>query len=263
MRVRGIELRGRELEEQVRERTTELSAANASLVREMDSRRQAEKALAREAAQAAVASERNRFARDLHDSVTQSLYSLTLFTQAAREYGDAGRIKQAMHYLTRIADTAGQSLKEMRLLVYNLRPVALEDEGLVGALRHRLDSVEGRAGIQTHLTVEPEELVELPDSIEDGLYRIAQEALNNAMQHAHAASVSVGIAVSREVGRVELEVSDDGCGFDLKEARKKGGMGLKSMRERVGRLGGTLSIDTGSGRGTIINVTVEPESWPR
>jgi signal transduction histidine kinase len=185
------------------------------------------------------------------------LYSLALFTQAAREHGETDNIEKTMHYLNRITDTAGQSLKEMRLLVHNLRPIALEDEGLVGALRHRLNSVEDRAGLQTHFKVDLEEFVELPVSVEEGLYRIAQEALNNAMQHAHAKSVSVSIVLSREGRRVELEVSDDGRGFDLEEVQTKGGLGLRSIRERVRDLGGTLKIDTDLEMGTTIYVTLE------
>jgi signal transduction histidine kinase len=100
-----------------------------------------------QAEELSVAAERNRLARDLHDSVTQSLYSLTLFTQAARELAEAGNLERTQHNLARIADTAGQTLKEMRLLVYELRPLALTDVRLIEALQHRLDAVEGRSGV--------------------------------------------------------------------------------------------------------------------
>ena len=263
LRIRSIEAHRRELIELVEERTTELSRTNGLLEKEIDSRRLAEEALARKAALTAVASERNRLARDLHDSVTQSLYSLTLFTQAALELGETGKSEQIKHNLTRIADTAGQSLKEMRLLVYNLRPITLEDEGLVGALRHRLDSVEGRAGVQTRFVVKPEGAIELPTAVEEGLYRIAQEALNNAMQHAHATSVSVCIVVSPDGRRLELEVSDNGCGFDPEGVKDKGGLGLISITERVRDLGGKLSINSVPEQGTTIKVSLEVKPWPR
>jgi signal transduction histidine kinase len=205
----------------------------------------------------AVLEERNRLARELHDSVTQSLYSLTLFTQAARELAEAGNLEGTRHRLARIADTAAQALKEMRLLVYELRPVALTDVGLVNALQHRLDAVEGRADVQVHSLVEAEEDVELPAPIEEELYRIAQEALNNALKHAHATSVTVRIVVPAGSQRLEFEVSDDGCGFDLDAVKDKGGLGLTSIRERADRLGAELSVTSTPGQGTRVKIEME------
>jgi signal transduction histidine kinase len=203
----------------------------------------------------AIAAERNRLARDMHDSVTQSLFSLTLFTQAALERADVGDLDRVRQSLSRIADTAQRGLKEMRLLVYELRPLALEDEGLVGALRHRLEMVEGRSGVRTRLLVEPQGEVELPAGLEKDLYRIAQEALNNTLKHAKASSVTVRLGVV-DGRRLEFEVSDDGCGFDPGTAGEKGGLGLTSIRERVEGMGGELTVISSPGEGTKLRVHV-------
>ena len=205
----------------------------------------------------AVLQERDRLARELHDSVTQSLYSLTLFTQAARELAEAGNLERTQHNLARIADTAGQALKEMRLLVYELRPLALTDVRLVEALQHRLDAVEGRSGVRARLLLEVEEDVELPATVEEELYRIAQEALNNALKHAHATSVTVRLVVPADSQRLEFEVSDDGCGFDLDAVEGKGGLGLTSIRERADRLGAELSVSSSPGQGTQVELEME------
>src|SRR5262249_1059832 len=116
------------------------------------------------AEQAAVLQERARFARDLHDSVTQSLYSLALFAEAAHRHAIAGNSQRAAHYLERLHTTAQQALIEMRLMVHQLRPRALEHDGLVGALQQRLDAVERRAGLQAQLLVEGE--LDLPAAVE-------------------------------------------------------------------------------------------------
>jgi signal transduction histidine kinase len=216
-------------------------------------------AYAAQAEEMAVTTERNRLARDLHDSVTQSLFSLTLFTQAALERVEVGDLDRAKQSLARIADTARRGLKEMRLLVYELRPLALEGVGLVGALQQRLEMVEGRSGVQTRLLVEPEGDVKLPPNLEEELYRIAQEALNNTLKHANASSVTVRLAVtpSATKGRhLELEVSDDGCGFDPQAVGNKGGLGLTSIRERVAGLGGELNVISAPGEGTALRVDV-------
>jgi signal transduction histidine kinase len=208
--------------------------------------------LYQQAEQLAVMKERERLARELHDSVTQSLYSLTLFAEAGRDLARDGELGRVEGYLTRLGEIAQQALKEMRLLVYQLRPLALQREGLVGALQQRLDAVEGRVGVEARLMAQ--KLVELPAPVEEGLYRIALEALNNTLKHAAATSVTVYIRAEDE--RVELEVVDDGQGFDPDTVSDRGGMGLASMRERAEKLGGSLTILSAPGRGTRVKVSV-------
>jgi signal transduction histidine kinase/DNA-binding response OmpR family regulator len=209
--------------------------------------------LRQRAERVAVIEERERLARDLHDSVTQSLYSLTLFAEAGRELAVAGELEGARHHLARVGEIAQHALKEMRLMIYELRPLALEREGLVGALHHRLEAVEGRVGVEARLLVE--ELIDLPAHVEEGLYRIAQEALNNALKH--AAAVSVVVHLRTRGGQIELEVVDDGVGFDLERTNAGGGMGLIGMRERAQKLGGTFSVLSAPGKGTRVKVRVE------
>jgi len=209
--------------------------------------------LYQQAEQLAVMEERERLARDLHDSVTQSLYCLTLFAEAGRRLIRTGDLERAESYLARLAETAQDALKEMRLLVYELRPPALEREGLVGAIQQRLGAVERRAGVKAHLLVD--DMVRLPMPVEEELYRIAQEALNNALKHAAATSVTVCIHVAD--GQVELEVVDDGTGFDPATAGNGGGMGLVSMRKRAEKLGGALQVVSAPGQGTRVSVNVK------
>jgi PAS domain S-box-containing protein len=200
----------------------------------------------------AVLEERQRLARDLHDSVTQSLYSLTLLAEAGRRSINLD-VPQAARYLSDIGEIAQQSLKEMRLLVYQLRPLALEHEGLIGALQARLDSVEKRAGVEARFLIEGG-LGSLPPMLEEGLFRIAQEALNNALKHAAARSVVVRLRGGDDC--VTLEVADDGRGSALLAADVQGGLGLTSMRERVAKLAGTLTIESTPGQGTRVAVEV-------
>jgi signal transduction histidine kinase len=208
--------------------------------------------LYQQAEQLAVMKERERLARELHDSVTQSLYSLTILAEAGRRLADAGDLQRVEEAVARLGEIGQQALKEMRLLVYQLRPLALQREGLVGALQQRLDAVEGRVGVEACLLAE--KLIELPASVEEGLYRIAQEALNNALKHAAATSVTVYIHAEDE--RVELEVVDDGQGFDPDIVSDRGGMGLTSMRERAEKLGGSLTVLSAPGEGTRVKVSV-------
>ena len=203
-----------------------------------------------QAQQAAIVEERGRLARELHDSVTQSLYSLTLLAEAGQRLAKAGDIQRAREYLHRLGEIGQQSLKEMRLLVYELRPLALREEGLMGALNQRLDAVERRAGVEARLVTEGK--LALPENVEEALYRIAQEALNNALKHAAPTSVEVTILADGE--RVELEIADDGRGFDAGAAESGGGMGLVSMRERAERIGATFQVTSAAGEGTRVKV---------
>jgi PAS domain S-box-containing protein len=202
-------------------------------------------------AQAAL-EERQRLARELHDSVTQSLYSLTLLAEASRRTAQSGDVSKVVDNIARLGETAQQALKEMRLLVYELRPLALEQAGLADALQNRLDAVEKRAGVQAQLRVELN--VELPAEVENTLYRVAQEALNNSLKHAEANKVVVSLRSSRK--QVEMEVVDNGRGFEVEAPRDQGGLGLVSIRERVEALGGTWSISSRPGGGTRVLVHV-------
>jgi signal transduction histidine kinase len=141
----------------------------------------------------------------------------------------------------------------MRLLVYQLRPLVLKREGLVGALQERLDAVEKRAGVDARLLVEGP--VALPAFVEDELYRIAQEALTNALKH--AAPTVVTVIIRAEDNRVSLVVQDNGRGFDLQSAASEGGMGLVSIRERTEKLGGSFSLVSQLGEGTTVRVDLE------
>ena len=145
--------------------------------------------LNQQAGQLAVLEERQRLARELHDSVVQSLYSMTLYADAAALALAAGKQDVTVNHLQELRDTARNAMHDMRLLIFELHPPALEQEGLVTALQVRLAAVEARAGLQTELTVEGER--RLPIVIEQELYRIAQEALNNVMKHARAQHVTI------------------------------------------------------------------------
>jgi PAS domain S-box-containing protein len=214
--------------------------------------------LRQRAEQAAVREERGRLSRELHDSVTQSLYSLTLLAEGWRRLAEAGRLPNVNEPLTELGEIAQQALKEMRLLVYELRPPELEKEGLMGALHRRLGAVEKRAGVEARLVAD--EVLELPAPVEQTLYRIAQEALNNALKHAAATSVTVYLRTHNQ--GVELEVVDDGQGFDPGASGAGSGIGLSSMQERAEKLGGTLTIHSRPGEGThvIVNTkNIEPQ----
>lgn len=198
----------------------------------------------------AVLEERNRLARELHDSVTQSLYSVLLLTEGWRRMASMGSSVYAEDTFGRIADITNQALKEMRLLINELRPPALDRDGLVGALRQRLDAVERRAGVDARVVME--DWIDLSPRVEEGLYRISQEALNNALKHAGATHVTIRLGL--DAGDVVLEINDDGVGFNLTRANQCGGMGLANMRDRAAKLGGSLEIVTAPGQGTAIRV---------
>ncbi|MBN1642778.1 MAG: GAF domain-containing protein [Anaerolineae bacterium] len=205
-----------------------------------------------QAQQLAVIEERNRLARDLHDSVMQALYGVTLYAEAAVRQLDKGDGALATDHLREIRDTTEEALREMRVLIFELRPPVLKRDGLVTALRSRLESVEERVGVKTEFQAACPG--RLPAEMEEELYRVALEALNNALKHANADSVLVRLV--QEEGVVQLEIVDDGIGFDRELVRQRGGFGLRSMEERVVQLGGTLIVDTGLGRGTRIRAEV-------
>lgn len=205
-----------------------------------------------QAEELATAKERNRLARELHDSVAQTLYGLTLQAEAAARELNAGRADKASEQLREIRDSAQQSLQETRLLIFELRPPILEHEGLVSALRARLESVESRSGLKTQIQLQ--EVNQLSAGIEAGLYGISNEALNNILKHARASEIKVSL--KKESNKVVLEIQDNGVGFDINAAA--GGMGLSGMKERAEQFGGDMQIKSGTS-GTTIRVEVTNE----
>jgi signal transduction histidine kinase len=183
--------------------------------------------------------------------VTQSLYGISLYSEAATRALREGENGAAQANVQEISDTAQEALGEMRLLLFELRPPLLQEHGLGAALRARLHAVEARAGLVTDF--EGEGAPRLSPDTEQELYRVAQEALNNVLKHAHAARVSVRLAVAR--GHATLELADDGVGFEP-ELHVADGFGLRGMRERVERLDGMFRIESSPGTGTRIRVEV-------
>jgi signal transduction histidine kinase len=200
----------------------------------------------------AAVQERTRLARDLHDSAAQTLFGLTLSAEAAARALGRGEPAVATVHLRETQESARRALAELRLLVFELRPAPFPRDGLAASLRARLEAVEGRAGLGTDLSVEGDD--RLPAGVEAELDRIAQEALNNVIKHAGAGRVAVHL---RQVGpTASLVVVDDGAGFDPAAPEAGGGLGLRGMAERAARIGGTLEVAAGPGKGTRVAVEV-------
>ena len=199
-----------------------------------------------EAGGKAALEERQRLARELHDSVSQALYGIALGAKTARKLLDQNP-RLAGDPLDYVLSLAEAGLAEMRALIFELRPESLETEGLVAALEKQAAALRARheISVETSLCEEPEATPE----IKEALYRIAQEALHNTVKHARANKV--GLRVWCEPGRITLEVSDDGVGFDT-GGEFPGHLGLRSMRERAQGLGGTLTVESSPGGGTVV-----------
>lgn len=202
------------------------------------------------AQRAASLEERQRLARELHDSVSQALYGIALGARTARTLldRDPSQAAEPVEYVLALAEAG---MAEMRALIFELRPESLESEGLVVALGKQVAATEARCGIEigTDLCEEPEASV----PAKEALYRIAQEAVHNVVKHARAKSVQ--LALKQSGNALVLTVRDDGMGFDP-EADYSGHLGLKSMRERAESVGGTLSIESTPGEGSKVEVRV-------
>ncbi|MFH2102132.1 MAG: histidine kinase N-terminal 7TM domain-containing protein [Chloroflexota bacterium] len=205
-----------------------------------------------------TSAERQRLARDLHDSVSQRLYGLLALTEAAQAGLETGSLEKPSKVFSRIGEHARQAIKEMRLFLYELQPVDLENEGLVAVLHQRLAAVEGRADVKTKFIADEELSISLEKQI--ALYFIAQEALNNILRHAVAKSVTIRLKQTRV--NVTLSIRDDGLGFDPKK-ESKGGMGLKNMKERTAQVGGKFRIQSAVGEGTRIQVAVKRDNYSK
>jgi PAS domain S-box-containing protein len=223
--------------------------------RDVSDREKLERGLRRQAAELASSEERAHLARELHDSVTQALFSMTLLSRSIELLLDKDP-SQVPEKLVSLRELQRDALAEMRALIFELRPGNIEEHGLIQALRTHSASLSGRIGLPV---VVEADLGERPSlDVEETLYRIAQEALHNVVKHAGARQVR--LEVDRVPDGVRLRVIDDGRGFD-ESAVPDGHLGLAGMRSRAERLGGRLTVTTAHGAGTTIEVVV-PEALP-
>jgi signal transduction histidine kinase len=204
-----------------------------------------------EASGKAALEERQRLARELHDSVSQALYGIALGAKTASDdlsEGDPRRAAEPLNYVTSLAEAG---LAEMRALIFELRPESLEKEGLVQALEKQAAAMRARHAIEveTILCDEPAASIEIKET----LYRIAQEALHNTAKHSRADNVALRLRCDSEW--ITLEISDDGVGFDP-EGDFPGHLGLRSMRERTSLLNGKLVLETAEDKGTRISARI-------
>ncbi|MCL7454908.1 MAG: GAF domain-containing sensor histidine kinase, partial [Anaerolineae bacterium] len=203
---------------------------------------------------AAQEEERQRIARELHDGVGPSLASMNLRLRTARKLLERDQ-EAAMRELEALADLSQDNVRDIRRMIYDLRPAALDELGLVPALRQYLGRCRQEHRLQCSFSADGAE--RLPTAVETALFRIVQEAVNNVIKHADARRVEITLAW--EDGVVALGVADDGRGFDPAAPRSERHVGLWSMRERVLQLGGQFEVQSGPGQGTVLRAWLPVE----
>jgi len=205
--------------------------------------------LQKAAAGALVVAERNRLARELHDSVSQSLFGIVLGTRTALQQVDESP-DAARTALLYSVDLAAAALAEMRALIFTMRPETLEQRGLVVALRQQIDLLQPQQRNDIEITVDTDREPDTSIEVKEALYRIAVEAMQNAIRHARCSRLQIALSQTDEA--IMLHVRDDGQGFDPQQTYS-GHLGLKTMHERAAAVGGALHIDSGA-RGTCVSV---------
>jgi len=206
----------------------------------------------KQAEEFAAAGERNRLARELHDSVTQKLFSMTLTAEAARMIYEK-KPERVVPLLERIQELARDSLTEMRALLKKLRPKTITQDGLVPALKQHIKERQDKDGFNVNLTIEGDRI--LPAGIEEALFRIIQEALNNVVKHSGVDSANITLRFGEDA--LSICIEDQGRGFHVSEVDKGSShLGLSSMNERAKLLGGTFTIESEPGYGTRIYVEI-------
>jgi PAS domain S-box-containing protein len=239
----------RTLEQRVEERTRALAATNRRLIKEMEQRFQAEEALAHKAAEDAVNAERTRLARDLHDAVTQTLFSASLIADVLPDLWEIDPA-EAQATTEELRQLARGALAEMRTLLLELRPDAITQASLVDLLKQLSQALIGRAQLPVHLDVHAER--SLPPDVQVAFYRIAQESLNNIVKYARAGRVDILLALEPE--RALMQICDDGIGFD-KRAIKPSSLGMRIMRERAQGIGADFEISSRIGEGSTVSIS--------
>jgi two-component system sensor histidine kinase DegS len=200
--------------------------------------------------------ERRRFAREIHDGPAQLLNSVVLRIDVCQRLVETDPQRLALE-LPQLKELVRLSLQDVRKLIFDLRPMALDDLGLVPALRILLKDHTAKSGIQGELTVNGTE-ARFDGAVEVALFRLVQEALTNVAKHSGASKVTIRIDLT-DPDQIHLTVTDDGVGFDLSTLRQQGAagrFGLVSMRERAELLGGRLTVVSARGAGTTLQIQV-------
>jgi signal transduction histidine kinase len=228
--------------------TSQLAAALRMRAEQAHSRECELRRLYEQAQELASLQERQRLARELHDSVSQALYGISLGAHTAQEamVDDPEQATASLDYVISLTEAG---LAEMRALIFELRPESLEAEGVVAALNKQIAVMRTRyrLSVEAHLDEEPD----LSMEIKYTLYRIAQEALHNIVKHARAHCVTLHLA--REDQEISLLIEDDGRGFDAKQTFP-GHFGICSMQERAAKVGGSLTLKSEPNQGTCVQV---------
>ena len=230
-----------------------------ALVRDTTERKQAQETLFQQTRELAVLEERNRLAREIHDSLAQGLTAIIWQLNAAEKAVESGG-EPALQSLERVRNLARGGLQEARRSVWDLRAGPLEGCTLAEALEREIERVAGGGDVKISFVASGEERV-LPSGVEAALLRICQEALTNVLKYANATEVTVTLAFGDS--QVRLTVRDNGIGFDpelpTRRDRDSGGFGLINMRERARLLGGELTVHSEAGKGTLVEVTLSSE----
>ena len=200
--------------------------------------------------QLAVSEERNRLARDLHDSVTQELFSMTMMASALPALIER-RPDVARERAERLQNLARGALAEMRALLFALRPASLADEGLIAAVTKHAAAFESREGVTVHVEIDGEGRP--PHTVEEAFYRVMQEARNNISKHAKAENVWITLVVDDDC--TSLQIRDDGEGFDSAAPGDGAGMGMRTMRERIAEINGDFVLNSTPGLGVTVQVS--------
>src|SRR6185436_17499424 len=237
------------LQHRVNERTHELEEINQRLQQEMDQRTKIEKELAEKAADQAVTADRTRLARDLHDAVTQTLFSASLTAEVLPDLWEMD-VEEAQRSTEELRQLTRGALAEMRTLLLELRPATLTQTHLSDLIKQLCEAFIGRSRLPITLNIEGD--CPLPPEVQVAFYRIAQESLNNVFKYARATRVNVSLFISATM--VRFEVCDNGVGFDI-SASKPTSLGMRIMRERAEAIGAGFQISSTLGSGTCVEVT--------
>jgi two-component system, NarL family, sensor histidine kinase LiaS len=207
--------------------------------------------LAEEARALASVEERNRLARELHDAVKQQVFALSLTANSIRQLLEK-EPGQATKRLAQLETQARDIHIEMDTIIKQLRPASLEDQGLAPALRELIAKWEHQHQIPVSLRVQGER--PLPLNIEQALYRVSQEALNNIARHAQATQITIMLEYATD--EVRLSIKDNGCGFDTQARHQAQSLGLRSMEERIAEIAGELTLESKPNAGTQVQISV-------